>query len=278
MGFYSFINKDTTVINATYLQTDTFPNDFETDINGNTIFKTAFIDFYLLTSCQDKELLSSLEVTKSGFWGYNVDSSQYDTELDEYTDLVKKYPDSHSLIQSLNFTLNLFRSKNDVQKIFDCFSQDNKNSFYGKRLNQYLTDNYFKNSILKTWDTGKNEAIVIDSTKYNLILFSSTGCRPCIEEIPVLKQIYKDLSDMLDMTYVSIDNSKMVDGWRDFMRKENIPWRSVLAEDNIDNIIEKYHVLGTPYCLFVHPDGFMESIDVRIKEDKDKLYSLCGKS
>ena len=273
----SFANKNTTTINATYLRTDTFPNSFDTDINGNPIFKTVLIDYYLLTSCQDKELLSALEFTENGFFRLNVDYSQYDAELEEYMDLVKKYPDSHCLIQTLDCSLQFFKSKNDVQKVFDCFSQDNKNSFFGKRVNRYLTDNYFKNSILKTWDTGKSEAIVIDSTKYNLIIFSFTGCRPCIEEIPILKQIYEDLSDKLDMTYVSIDNSKTADEWRKLMRKENIPWRSLLAEDDVDNIIEKYHVFGVPYCLFVHPGGFMEAIDVRNNEDKDKLYSLCGK-
>ena len=232
----------------------------------------------MLTSCQDKELLSALETSKNDFWWNNVDSSQYDTKLDGYIDLVKKYPDSHCLIQQLYFILSYFKSKNDVQKVFDCFSQDNRNSFFGERINRYLTDNYFKNSILKTWDTGKSEAIIIDSTKYNLILFSAFGCRPCREEIPLLKQIYEDLSDQLEMTYVSIDYSITVDEWRKLMRKENIPWRSVLAEDDdIDNIIEKYHVAGIPYCLLVHPGGFLEPIDVRNQEDKDKLYSLCGK-
>jgi len=270
-----FANKDTTVINAIYLQTDTFLNNYEGYANGNAIYKTRLIDYYLLTSCQDKEILSSLEVTKNDFYkGGDVDSSRYDTELEKYRDLVKKYPDSHSLIQILDWSLYMFKSKNDVQKIFDGFSQENKNSFYGKRLSHYLTDNYFKNSILKAWDTGKSEAIVIDSAKYSLIIFSSAFCRPCIEEIPVLKKIYEDLSDKLEMTYVSIDDSRIVDRWQQLMRKENIPWRSVLAEDNdIDNIIEKYHVPALPHCLFVHPsDGFMEQIDVRNATELDYLY------
>jgi len=267
-------NKDTTVINATYLRTDTFPNFYEGYANGNAIYKTRLIDYYLLTSNQDNELLSSIEGAKNDFYkGGDVDSSRYATELGKYNDLVKKYPDSHCLIQRLDWHLYMFNSKSDVQKVFDSFSQENKNSFYGKRLSHYLTDNYFKNSILKTWDTGKSEAIIIDSAKYNLIIFSSAFCRPCIEEIPVLKKIYEDLSDKLEMTYVSIDDSRIVDRWQQLMRKENIPWRSVLAEDNdIDNIIEKYHVPALPHCLFVHPGGFMEKIDVRNTPELNHLY------
>jgi len=269
-----FTNNDTTVIDATYLRTDTFPNSYEGYANGNAIYKTCLIDYYLLTSSQDKENLSSLEVTKNGFYLGDVDSSRYDTELEKYRDLVKKYPDSHHLIQLLDWSLDMFKSKNDVQKIFDGFSQENKNSFYGKRLSHYLTDNYFKNSILKAWDTGKSEAIVIDSAKYNLIIFSGFGCKPCLEEIPLLKKIYEDLSDKLDMTYVALDNfPKNIDGWRQIMRKENIPWRSVITEDDTDNIIEKYHVPAIPYCLFVHPSGgLMEQIDVRNTTELDYLY------
>ena len=275
LAYLSFANKDTTIINATYLRTDTLPNSPDTDKNGNTIFKTVLIDYYLLASCQDEELLSSLEVSKTGFyweWG-DVDSSRYKTELEEYNELVKKYPDSHSLIYMLDSKLNIFKSKNDVQKVFDYFSQKNRNSFYGKRVNQYLTDNYFKNSILKSWDTGESEAIIMDSAKFNLIIFASTGCKPCINEIPILKKIYDDLSDKIDMTYVSIDNSKTVEGWRQLMRKENIPWRCVLAEDEVDYIINKYHVWEIPYCIMVHPGGFMELIHVPNIAELNYLYT-----
>ena len=269
----SFANKSSAKISATYLRTDTFPNSFgDVDINGNAILKTVLIDFYLLMSFQDEELLSALEVTKIDFYGNDVDSPQYNTELNKYKDLVKKYPDSHVLIQMLDDNLSLFKSKNDVQKVFDCFTYDNRNSFFGKRVNQYLTNNYFKNSILKEWDTGESKAIITDSAKYNLVLFSSAWCRPCIEEIPLLKKIYEDLSNKLDMVYVSIDDSRTVEEWRQLMKKENIPWRSVLAEDDVDNIIEKYHVLEIPYCLFVHIDGFMEAIDVRNTSELNYLY------
>ena len=74
------------------------------------------------------------------------------------------------------------------------------------------------------------------------------------------------------MTYVSIDESKTVDAWRQLMKKENIPWRSVLATDDIGNIREKYNVPGVPYCLFVHPGGFMEPIDIRNISELNYLY------
>jgi len=268
----SFSNIDTLTIDAVYLRTDTASNIPAIDKNGNPILKTIIDDLYLLKSCEDKELIISMEVQTNKFYRFDVDSSHYTTEMNKYIDLVKKYPDSHSLIVMLESRLNIFKSKKDVQIIFDCFSQENKNSYYGKRISQYLADNYFKNSILKVWNADKDEAIVTDSTKFNLIIFSASWCSPCIEEIPILKKMYKDLSDKLDMTYVSIDEAKTINNWRQLMKKENILWRSVLAESDIENIREKYHVFGVPYCLFVHPDGFMEPMDVRNTNELNYLY------
>jgi len=268
----SFANMDTTVINAIYLHTDTFPNIPKLDKNGNTYFTKTLRDSYLLTSCQDSELLSTLEATSSGFFWYNVDSSRYETEVNKFIYLVKKYPNSHFLIQMLSTRSYTFKSKRDVQKVYDYFSQDNKNSYFGKGIIQYLADNYFKNSILKTGKNGESESIVTDSTKYNLIIFSASWCAPCIAEIPILKKVYKDLSDNLKMTYVSIDESKTVDEWGQLMKKENITWRSVLAVDDVNNIREKYHVPGVPYSLLVHPGGFMEPIDVRNTTELNYLY------
>ena len=58
--------------------------------------------------------------------------------------------------------------------------------------------------------------------------------------------------------------------------KGKIPWRSVMATDKSgflkDKIKDKYNVPGVPYCLFVHPGGFMEAVDVRKVTELDRLY------
>ncbi|QNL49827.1 TlpA family protein disulfide reductase [Olivibacter sp. SDN3] len=267
-----FANCDTTLISATFLQTDTISKVLTRDKNGNPLFKDVLIDFYLLTSHQDKELLSSIEATQSQFYRYNVDSSQYDIEVEKYIDLARKYPDSHSLIEILNSRKGKFNSKTDVKKVLDCFSTENRNSPIGKEINRYVADTLFSNSTLTAWDTDSAEAIVLDSTKYNLVVFSASWCVPCIEEIPLLKRIYNDLSDKLDITYVSIDDSTKTEAWRRLMREENIPWRSVLAAGNINYIREKYFVSAIPYCLFVHPGGVKEPVEIRQTKVQSYLY------
>lgn len=81
----------------------------------------------------------------------------------------------------------------------------------------------------------------------------------------------------MNITYVSEDEPKYVDNWRKLMKKENIPWRSLLAVNDVDAIKKKHNAVSIPYTLLVYSNKHFEAIDIRKKEDKDKLYSLCGK-
>ncbi|NLI36233.1 MAG: redoxin domain-containing protein [Bacteroidales bacterium] len=67
------------------------------------------------------------------------------------------------------------------------------------------------------------EQVIIDSKKYNLIVFSASWCGPCREEIPILKHIYNDLNAKLDIVYISIDEAKTVEAWQKLIQMEAIP-------------------------------------------------------
>jgi len=45
-----------------------------------------------------------------------------------------------------------------------------------------------------------------------------------------------------------------------------------MAIDEVKRIKEKYYVEGIPLSILVYPGGHMENIDVRHKEELDKLY------
>ena len=99
---------------------------------------------------------------------------------------------------------------------------------------------------------------------------------PCIEEIPILKEIYNDLKDQLDITYISMDNTKTAGYWRNLMSEKAIPWRSLMAKNNMEEVQEKYNPSkSVPFILLVYPNKHVEIIDVRNKNDKEKLYSVC---
>jgi thiol-disulfide isomerase/thioredoxin len=118
------------------------------------------------------------------------------------------------------------------------------------------------------------EPIIQDITKFNLIVFSASWCTPCHKQIPILKEIYNDLQENIEITYISLDEPKSVNKWKELMVKENIPWRSLLAVNDVKAIKNIYNAIVIPYGLLVYPSGKVEVIEVRDPIAKAKLYKL----
>jgi thiol-disulfide isomerase/thioredoxin len=148
---------------------------------------------------------------------------------------------------------------------------DNTNFAIQGHISHYYS---FSNTLLPTWDTGAIEPMIQDSTKINLVIFSASWCKPCHEQIPILKEIYNDLGEYINITSISLDESKYVLDWKNLMEKEEIPWRSLLAVNDVQMIKEKYNAIAIPYILLVYTSGGLEAIDVRNSSQKEKLYHL----
>ncbi|MDH6353766.1 thiol-disulfide isomerase/thioredoxin [Dysgonomonas sp. PH5-45] len=201
----------------------------------------------------------------------------YTDVLPQYIQIAKRYPDSKFLAANLikGGDIRFYNSKEDVKKIYDCFSEENKNSYFGSKIGQYLSYFRFENiSLPTTKDTTIVEPILANSRKYNLIVFSASWCVPCHKLIPKLKEIHNDLSDNLDIVYLSQDEPKTKDSWVKLMKKESIPWRSLFIGDNRPYMRERYGLKGVPYTLLVHPDGRAETLEIGNKKDSAKLYEI----
>jgi thiol-disulfide isomerase/thioredoxin len=201
-------------------------------------------------------------------------TKQYNTFLNEYITSVKENPHSVYFPTWLAITMSNFQSVEDIRQIYDLFSSEIKDSYFGKIINNYINlfSSKFENLNLPSWNTGLLEPIVIDSTKMNLVLFSASWCGPCHEMIPLIKEIYTDLKSKITITYISIDEPEYVMNWKKIMLKEEIPWRSLLAADDLTTVKKKYYIQSIPYALLIYPNGKLETIDVRKTKDKENLY------
>ncbi|MCL1942724.1 MAG: TlpA family protein disulfide reductase [Candidatus Azobacteroides sp.] len=278
---FMFDNIDTVVINAGLkMKTDTFPNIPALDsVNNKIFFETILSDVYFLNNITDKEYLSSVELAANGYFIMTeADTAQthYDNRINRYAETVRKYPDSQSLIAMLNGLKNQYDTKEDVQKIFDNFSGKQKQSYFGIKIREFLSDVYFKNMLLPVWDTGNPEPVIKDFSKINLVIFSASWCKHCIAEIPVLKKIAGELSDKVAMVYISMDDTTTVDAWKKLMINKEITWRSVLAAGNLEEINKQFFNPGLPSVLMVYPDGKYEKIEVRSDAGLKKLYEIAG--
>jgi len=216
------------------------------------------------------------------FYSLESDSviyNKYDEYLTQYLKIIEKYPDSRFLISQIANNLQPYKTKKDLQKLYNAFSEANRKTSWGKIISNYINSYYtFSDTLLPAWDSGTLEPIIQDSTKITLVVFTASWCASCREEIPILKQIYNDLKECINITYISEDEQKYVDNWKKLMQQENIPWRSLLAVNDVTAIQKEYNAVSIPYILLVYPDKHFEIIDVKQNDQKGKLYSVCKDS
>jgi thiol-disulfide isomerase/thioredoxin len=237
-------------------------------------YKTSVTDMFYVQDPIEPQLLALAKCITSGYSMFAYDTLTNEQRFQKYIRLTKEFPYSRYAIALISSTLTRYKSKDDVRKIFTCFNKDVQNSYYGKKISAYFTNETFKNSVLWSWNSDVKESIVKDTTKYTLVLFSASWCAPCHAQIPILREIYKDQMNKLDMVYISIDQPETIDNWKKMMKDEHIPWRSLMAVDEVKRIKEKYFVEGIPLSILVSPGGHMENIDVRHKVELDQLYQL----
>lgn len=265
-------------IHANYLETKTVTFEY-LRVNDTLIVADAkgIKDIFMVDF---KEKDSEWEIEMSYPLFDFVDDEHYEKVMKIYDSITHIYPDSKYLISNVASSLNRFKSIDDIKKIYNNFSEENKSSFFGETISNYIQRVHnlltlsFVNISLPNATTNKLEPIIQNPTKFNLVVFSASWCAPCHKLIPLLKEIYNDLNKNLDLVYVSLDESKTVENWKKLLKEETIPWRSLMAVDNLKEIIDKYNASAIPRILLVYPDQSVEIIDIRVKDELEKLYQL----
>ena len=181
-------------------------------------------------------------------------------------------------MSNLAGNLTRYKSKEDVRKVYENFSDKHKSTIWAKHIEQFLIQKKFPNSFSPTAHDNISEKIIQDTSKYNLVIFTASWCLPCIEEIPLLIKIYNDLGKDLILTYISIDNVEGINPFKDLIKKKDIPWRSLFAYQDINKIKQKYFIEGIPHSILVYPNQDIEIIDIRRDSDCSKLYSIIKSS
>lgn len=200
--------------------------------------------------------------------------------------MLKKYPASEVVSRWTFFRLDGIKFRlpaDELQEIYNLLSEKDKQSDNGKKFYAYLegkknfNPNHFPNLMLPENKTASPQYVIRDSSRYNLVIFSHSACAPCHAMIPLLKEIYNDLKDNLEITYISADDKYFVEKWKKIMQEQAVPWRSLLSADDHENVINNtYQISSFPTAYLVYPGGKFEKIDVREKPDKEKLYRLVS--
>lgn len=267
-------------IHATYAEQTVFPNEYisvKIDNKDSIVLgKIIDEDFKLILKNDSSDItVRAQDPYFSWFTNLNNEKISYDEYLAKYIEISKKYPDSRFLIYNLSIMLTKYKSKKDVQKIYENFSNKHKNTLWAKNIERFLYAK-FENISLPTFNKNIYEDIIQDNSKYNLIIFTASWCKPCIEEIPILKKIHKNLNRNLILTYISFDEKSSVESFQKIIQEKNIPWRTLFTFENTPEIKNKYFINGIPHCILIYPNQDFEIIEVRNEKQLEKLYSLCN--
>ena len=92
----------------------------------------------------------------------------------------------------------------------------------------------------------------------------ATWCGPCKKEMPAMKALeaeYKDNKDIVFMG-ISVDASKNIQKWKDFVIKEQLPGVQLFAGDMAGPALSKpYKITGIPRFMLVGKDGSLIYMD-----------------
>jgi len=127
-------------------------------------------------------------------------------------------------------------------------------------------------------DVKKQEFLIQDSTKYNLVEFTVSWCQSCRRIEPTLKEIDKKYGKNLIITYVTIDDSTTIEYFRDYVAKEKITNRCLWVENQSSWLFRMGRMRGVPLSILVHPDGKIDYLNLLRSENLQYLKETLSES
>jgi thiol-disulfide isomerase/thioredoxin len=101
-------------------------------------------------------------------------------------------------------------------------------------------------------DVDGNALTLSDSAgNLRLIDFWATWCPPCVEEMPVFKELHETYAGR-GLVIVGLSSDEDVEDVREFVAEHDLPWVNAIAPDELR---EQYRVLGLPQTVLVDADG-----------------------
>lgn len=114
--------------------------------------------------------------------------------------------------------------------------------------------------------------------KYVLLDFWATWCRPCLDEIPRLKELY-DKTERSDFEIIGIVEHSPAGKLSETIGKLGITWPQIMSGDEgrirIGSI---YGISGYPATFLLDRDGIVVAKGLRGRELEEKILNILGKN
>lgn len=255
-GFY-FIDETTKEISL-----DSVKKNCEVIGVSGFEYKNKFLPYFI-----EKNQQKSLEA-----YCYNG-GEEFDAKLLSY---VIKNPNSFValwvLIERFNLngyldiyknTLNYFSSRLKTEKLWKILNNEIKQ--ISIRKNENFPKLYLKNVNLK------GESLILPKNKFIFIDFWFSNCKPCLEQLPMLKKLYNQYKNQgFEIISISTDKTKFIDNWKKRIIENKIPWENYLDENA--TIATKEKIFAFPTNLLIDQNGKVLKKDIEL-EDLENFLS-----
>lgn len=224
-----------------------------------------------------KEVYSKIEVEKD-----SIIKNQLNLRLDELENakdqndieelkldfvFAKNHPNSYRALQLIRVHVTRFIGMNFYDtfvEVFQNFTPEIKNSEKGQEMSEKLK--YFKQSKVGSIAPDfnlkdiSNNAISLSDFKnkeYVLIDFWASWCAPCREELPYIRELYKNYKS-LGFEIISITKDEKSDAWKKAIIKDKIEsWKHISILENNSSIDKDYFVSGIPHKVLIDKNGII---------------------
>ena len=164
----------------------------------------------------------------------------------------------------------------DMRPVYEAFSQDAKDSYYGKLVRAELYPAGMIGEKVPDFtvkdESGKEYTLaqLSEGKKYVLIDFWASWCAPCRREIPNLKNLYAKYGSK-GFQIISISRDKNAEDWKKAIEDEQLTWPNFLDESDIAKL---YKVRAIPTMYLVDADGRIVAENVRGEALAEKVTEL----
>lgn len=292
-GDFLYLNYDNEIVDSTIVENNEFIfNSLFSDFPVPVFISTKDFSQYRFMWLENKQI--NFDASTSNFreakivgsklndLAYNLaqrtaNLSREDAKKVEI-EFVKNHPNS---IMS-SYMLSVYSTtwgRNETKKLYDKFTEVNRNSKYGKEVAQFLKLSREPEIGDQFVDFGMEDIngdlmnLSSCSGKIILLEFWASWCGPCRDENPNLLKTYQRFhSKGFDIFAVSLDNSK--NDWIEAIKQDKLSWKHVsdLSKNNKASLI--YGVSGIPDNFLISKDGEIIGRNLRGEELNKKLSEL----
>lgn len=224
-------------------------------------------------SDKKKALIDSIQSTMFSFAKANAKNKAGEHVLLMAVQYQALNPEQY--LEIIAATDTTFRANQDVQQLQQYFKQVVEQQEAVKKQEAEFLNKPFLDANLMT-QVGKEVKLsdYVGKGKYVLIDFWASWCRPCLEEIPNMKEAYAEYkSKGFEIIGISIDE-RLVD-WHHAIDTYKMNW--VQLSDAQGQAANLYKVVGIPCTFLVAPDGNIIAMNLRGNQLQDKLQEVLSK-